>query len=52
MALSKDSTCVANLKSATEGHETFLLQPKSENPWPTEVTYMQCRYLFYSNKIQ
>ncbi|XP_060516050.1 uncharacterized protein LOC132695666 isoform X2 [Cylas formicarius] len=44
MALSSDSTCITNLHNATNGYETFVLAPKTENRWPPEVSFGICSF--------
>ncbi|KAL1493392.1 hypothetical protein ABEB36_011453 [Hypothenemus hampei] len=44
MAVSKDSTCTSDLSNATNGFETFVLAPKTETPWPAEVSFGICSF--------
>ncbi|CAH1121844.1 unnamed protein product [Ceutorhynchus assimilis] len=44
MAVSRDSTCTSDLYNATSGFETFILAPKTENPWPPEVSFGICSF--------
>ncbi|XP_050313503.1 uncharacterized protein LOC126748367 [Anthonomus grandis grandis] len=44
MAVSRDSTCTSELYNSTSGFETFVLAPKTENPWPPEVSFGICSF--------
>ncbi|KAH1023040.1 hypothetical protein HUJ04_012322 [Dendroctonus ponderosae] len=44
MAVSRDSTCTSDLYNATNGFETFVLAPKTENRWPPEVSIGICSF--------
>ena len=44
IALSKDSTCDdVDLRSATQGYETLVMESKDVYQWPAEVENSRCR---------